>query len=210
MWSSFCDDTNFVPWDSEYPSASVAENKHRHENGEIAFDTGQTIQKMLFGVYATETETGTLLFTADKWDKERENLVGSATATDWEWDRHVGDVEFTEEKVLKILQDEVAEITEWWSRKNQAESSIEEILEKLSTLPAITNSVELLDLYHVWRVLFVLRSEIGSAAEVYNSISLIQNILDKLLTPLTDKLTNDTHESPEEFIIDCIAHADHA
>jgi len=206
-WSYFFDDTDFVPWDSEYPNAETAESKHRFEDGQIAFDTGQETQKMLFGVYASQQEAGIMLFTAGKWDKERDDLVGSATATNWEWDRQAGGAEFTEEKVLEILQDETSELTEWYARKQQRESSLEELMEKLKTLPEITNKVELLDLYHVWRVSFSLRSEIVSAAEVYDSISLVRDILDKLITTLNDKLTNETHESPEEFVIDRIEHA---
>jgi hypothetical protein len=206
-WSYFYDDTNFVPSDSEYSNAELAENMHRFEDGQIAFDTGQEIRKMLFGIYAGKTEAGMLIFSADKWDKRRGNLIGSATVMDWEWDRQAGDVEFTEEKVLEVLQDEVSELTVWYARQEQADAGLEELAERLKAFPVPASNIELLDLYHVWRVLFALRSEIASGAEVYKSISLVQDILDKLLTTLTDKLTNETNDSPEEFIIDRIEHA---
>jgi hypothetical protein len=70
-WSYFYDDTNFVPYDSEYPNAKAAESMHRFEDGQIAFDTDQEVRKMLFGIYASETEAGVLVFGADKWDKGR-------------------------------------------------------------------------------------------------------------------------------------------
>ena len=206
-WSYFYVDTNFVPGDSEYPNADAAESMHRFEDGQIAFDTGQEVRKMLFGIYAGKTEAGLLIFSANEWDKRRGTLIGSATVTDWEWERQIGDVEFTEKKVLEVLQDETSKLTFWYARQEQAESNIEELAERLNTYPVPTNNIELLDLYHVWRVLFALQSEIASGAEVYKSISLVRDILDKLLTTLTDKLTNETNDSPEEFIIDRIEHA---
>jgi hypothetical protein len=210
-WSYFYDDTNFVPYDSEYPDDKTAESRHRFEDRQIASDTGQEVRKMLFGIYASKTEAGMLIFSANEWDREwnrrRGDLVGSATVMDWEWDRQAGDVEFTEEKVLEVLQDEVSELTIWYARREQADASLEELAERLKTFPVPTNKIELLDLYHVWRTFFALRSEITSGAEVYKSISLVRDILDKLLNTLTDKLTNETNESPEEFIIDQIEHA---
>ena len=206
-WSYFYCDTNFVPYDSEYPDPDTAESMHRFEDGQIAFDTGQEVRKMLFGIYAGKTEAGLLIFSANEWDKRRGDLIGSATVMDWEWDRQVGDVEFTEENVLERLQEETSKLTFWYARQEQAESSIEELAKRLKRFPVPTNNIELLDMYHVWRVLFSLRLEIASGAEVYKSISLIQDILDKLLITLNDKLTNETSDSPEEFIIDRIEHA---
>ena len=206
-WSYFYDDTNFVPYDSEYPDAETAESIHRLEDGQIAFDTGQEVRKMLFGIYAGKTEAGLLIFSANEWDRRKGDLIGSATVTDWEWNRQAGDVEFTEENVLERLQYETSKLTFWYARKEQADSSLEELAERLKRFPVPTNNVELLDLYHVWRILFALRSEITSGAEVYKSISLVRDILDKLVSTLTDKLTNETNDSPEEFIIDRIEHA---
>ena len=130
---------DFMPGESEYPSAAEAESRYKFEEGQVAFDTGFPVKKYLFGIYVSigEKPVSTpvefvsavvfndrdddLIFTADRWDSSRNDLVGSATIVDWAWG-HVQDEDFTfdEDEVLQCLREEVEKLTEWFAKKTKA------------------------------------------------------------------------------------------
>ena len=101
---------------SEYRSPKEAADKIKAEDGERAFDTGQIMQKFIFGIYGTKHAKDGWKITAAKFDSKAKNLLGCATIKDWEWEEYteLGDrVEFTEENVLKYLGWEVEDLTDY-------------------------------------------------------------------------------------------------
>ena len=75
-----------------------------------AFDTGQIVQKFIFGIYGTKNAKTGRQLTAATFDPNAKNLLGCATSrtgsdkhTPEEWE------EFTEENVLEYLAGEVSE-----------------------------------------------------------------------------------------------------
>jgi hypothetical protein len=119
QWSSFskkfCDLGKDFPIErSEYKNAKEATERIRSEDGERAFDTGQIMRKMLFGIY-DDSKGHKIQFSAAKWNHEAANLIGAATIKDWEWEQYTEEEEenFTEKNVLARLSTEVEEITDW-------------------------------------------------------------------------------------------------
>jgi hypothetical protein len=134
-WSFFdasIDIETFFGQESEYKSPIEAENKHKIEDGEIAFDTGEPMYKFIFGIYSTPTMRRK--FTADTFKKEHPNLVGCATILNWEWDRFYSEDEdvddFRHEIVLEVLESEVEELTERFAERNYAPKIEEKVVAK--------------------------------------------------------------------------------
>jgi hypothetical protein len=121
QWTSFCKDffnegKSFPREKSEYRTPKEAVDRMKVEDGERAFDTGQIMQKFIFGIYGTKHAKDGWKITAAKFDSKGKNLLGCATIKDWEWVEYteLGDrVEFTEENVLEYLNWEVAALTEF-------------------------------------------------------------------------------------------------
>ena len=119
QWSSFakkfCDKGKDFPIErSEYKNAKEATERIKFEDGERAFDTGQIMRKMLFGIY-DDSSKDEIQFSASKWNHEAANLIGAATIKDWEWEQFADEDEesFTEKNVLAHLSMEIEEFTEW-------------------------------------------------------------------------------------------------
>ena len=212
---------DFIPGESEYPSAAEAESRYKFEDGQVAFDTGFPVKKYIFGIYASigEKPVSTpvefvsaavlndrdddLVFTADKWDSSRNDLVGSATIVDWAWGRvHDEDFTFDEDEVLQCLREEVEELTEWYAKKQRQEMfedmRVDELLDGIELSPS---EIERIDLYYIWRTLFSLKQEMASSAEVYESIERVSYCLSQIIDCLGDKIMIDAADSPEEAII---------
>jgi hypothetical protein len=133
-WSNFdakIDIAAFFGQDPEYQTPKEAETKHKIEDGEIAFDTGEPMYKLIFGIYSAPTMRRT--FTADVFKKSHPNLVGCATILNWEWYQHYGSDEvddFLSENVLEVLESEVEELTEHFVQHNYAPKTEEKVAVK--------------------------------------------------------------------------------
>ena len=212
QWSCFDPKVNFLSWESKLDSPEAAEVYHKMKDGEIAWDLGTpshpgpSMRHMMFGLYYSDEN----LFTADKWDKGRTDLVGCACIRDWEWEQWAdshdipddldedADV-FQEEYVLNRLCREVTALNVWYVRWKARQ-------EKEQQNPS-SSHIELFDLYHIWRSLVALKREISSGAEVYDTVKDVYAALDELadtvLLQMTGKLDGEDI-IPEEFIIDQI------
>ena len=123
-WSCFNSDIDFLRefidkhnGKNEYATEEEADEKIRVEDGEQAFDTGQIMRKMLFGIYGYPVN-GKWKLQADDWDLTNRHLLGCATVLDWEWYRDFGIDEdvtetFDKEIILQRLQEEVEDLEYW-------------------------------------------------------------------------------------------------
>lgn len=96
----------------EYEYAGEADAKMQVEDGEIAFDTGQTMRKVIFGIYGGRND-GTWKLQADQWDPKRRDCIGCATIRDWEWEQFTGEEDFDKDKILEAVQEDIAELECW-------------------------------------------------------------------------------------------------
>ena len=119
QWTSFCKDFlnggEALPCGkSEYCTPKEAADRIKVEDGERAFDTGQIVQKFIFGLYGTKHAKNGWQITAAKFDPKGKNLLGCATIKDWEWETYAEleeEEEFTEKNVLEYLNGEVEYLT---------------------------------------------------------------------------------------------------
>ena len=81
-WSCFTKELNFLPFESKFDSPVAAEKWHNFKDGEIAFDNGMELRHLLFGIYYSNG-----IYTADKWDRKRKDLVGAAGILNFEWEQ---------------------------------------------------------------------------------------------------------------------------
>ena len=81
-WSCFTEALNFLPFESKFDTPVAAEEYHNFKDGEIAFDNGQELRHLLFGIYYSDG-----IYTADKWDRKRKDLVGAAGILNFEWEQ---------------------------------------------------------------------------------------------------------------------------
>jgi hypothetical protein len=121
QWTSFSKDffnkgESLPRGKSEYRSPKEAVERMKVEDGERAFDTGQIMQKFIFGIYGTKHAKDGWKITAAKFDPKGKKLLGCATIKDWEWETYaeLDDVEeFTEQNVLEYLGWEVEDLTDY-------------------------------------------------------------------------------------------------
>jgi len=56
----------------------------------VVFDTGQFVQKFIFGICGTKNVKTGWELTAATFDSNAKNLLGCATIRDWEWETYAG------------------------------------------------------------------------------------------------------------------------
>ena len=119
-WSCFDKDCDFLrefideyEGKCEYATAEEAAEKIK----EVVFDTGQTMRKMIFGIYGFEKDGYGWRLQADEFDITNDRLIGCATVLDREWERDFGGDEdadsFDGETIYRQLQEDVEELQFW-------------------------------------------------------------------------------------------------
>ena len=220
QWSFFGPELACLSPESVFKTPEEAEAYHKKKDGEIAFDNGQEIRSMLFGIYLLTRINEPSILIVEEWDKDREDLVGAAGILNFEWERWADqedipdDIEegadiFKEEWVSARLSSDVREINEWWVRwrqRQRAKAKLEEKGDETNN----TQLVELFDLYYAWRTLSSLKTELSSGAEVYDIVDEVRDsivdLADAVLERLPDWFSTENcgDAAPEEVIMNYI------
>ena len=216
QWSFFGSELACLSSESAFKTPEEAEAYHKKKDGEIAFDNGQEIRSMLFGIYLLTRINEPSILIVEEWDKDREDLVGAAGILNFEWGNWADqedipdDVEegadiFREEWVEARLSRDVEALNEWWVKWSRREKKKEEKRQKAEGTDA-----ELFDLYYAWRALWALKTELSSGAEVYDIVDEVRDsiadLADSVLERLPDWFSaeNCGDAAPEEVITNYI------
>ena len=208
QWSCFDKEINFLPWHSEYLTAEAAEEGVTTANDGTAFDTDRLLYKAIAGIYLLCVEDS-YAFSVDTWDKDRSNLVGCVTVTDWEWDRlkqrgrerYVyedtvdGPYVFSYGDFVKYVQAEATQLSQWYNTIKAAQKektqckSTEEALTNLKLVNphpvvGIESDYAMLDMYYAWRALEAIYNNLHSGAEIYDSAKEIRKRINILMADI--------------------------
>jgi len=224
QWSFFGPELACLSSESAFKTPEEAEAYHKKKEGEIAFDNGQEIRSMLFGLYLLTRISEPSILIVEEWDKDRDDLVGAAGILNFEWENWADpsdipndlpedtddDVDiFKKDWVFARLSSDVEEINEWWIRwrqRQRAKAKLEEKTDETSN----TQIVELFDLYHAWRTLSSLKTELSSGADVYDIVDEVRDSISDLADAVLERLPdwfsaeNCGDAAPEEVIMNYI------
>ena len=201
--------------ESAFKTPEEAEAYHKKKDGEIAFDNGQEIRSMLFGLYLLTRISEPSILVVEEWDKDRDDLVGAAGILNFEWERwaddgdipnDVGEGEdiFKEDWVFARLSDDVAELNEWWIKQRHRNQKKQEKEQKADNL-----DTQSFDLYYAWRALLAIKTEISSGAEVDDIVEEVRDAIGDLADSVLERITAmpaDVDIPPEEVIIEYLRH----